>query len=138
MVKPTDQGEESIVLVVVVVGGTIFHVPMYSFWGCVKAKSLSQKGCVKAKTLSQKGYVKAKSLSQKGCVKANTLSQKGWEKAKTMYIWFIDLSEMLYSTLQISERIPFLCLGESEAAICFLPPSLLFPQNPPRKIAPFF
>ncbi len=47
-------------------GGTIFQVPMYSFLGCEKAKTLSQKGCEKAKKLSQKGCEKAKTLSQKG------------------------------------------------------------------------
>ena len=77
--QPTDQGEESVVLVVVVGGGTIFQSPMCSFLGCEKAKTLSKKGCEKAKT-----------LSQKGC-----------EKAKTS-------SKILFSTPQISESIPFL------------------------------
>ena len=53
--QPTDQGEESVVfLLLVIVGGdTIFQSPMYSFLGCEKAKTLSQKGCEKAKTLSK-------------------------------------------------------------------------------------
>ncbi len=51
--QPTDQGEESVVLVVVVVArGGIFQVPMYSFLGCEKAKTLSRKGCEKSKILS--------------------------------------------------------------------------------------
>ncbi len=50
--QPTDQGEES-VLLLLVGGGTIFQSPMYSFLGCEKAKPLSQKGCEKAKTLSK-------------------------------------------------------------------------------------
>ncbi len=36
--QPTDQGEESVVLVVA--GGTIFQFPMYSFLGCEKAKTV--------------------------------------------------------------------------------------------------
>ncbi len=90
--KPTGQGEESVVLlfVVVVGGATIFQLPMNSFLGCEKAKTLSQKWCEKAKTLSQKGCEKAKTLSQKGCEKANTLSQKGCEKAEMCISWCID------------------------------------------------
>ncbi len=45
--KPTDQGEESVVLLLVVVvwgGRTIFQSPMCSFLGCEKAKTLSKKG----------------------------------------------------------------------------------------------
>ena len=53
--------------------GTIIDLTKYSFLGCEKAKTLSQKGCEKAKTLSQKRCVEAKTLSQKGCVKAKTL-----------------------------------------------------------------
>ncbi len=45
-VKPTDQGEESVVLHVVVAGGTVFKLPMYSFLGCEKAKTLHQNGCL--------------------------------------------------------------------------------------------
>ena len=63
---------------------------MYSFLGCEKAKTLSQKGCEKAKTLSQKRCEKTKTLSQKGCVKAKTFSQKGCEKEKLLKIcWSI-------------------------------------------------
>ena len=58
--KPIDQGEESVVLVV---GGEIFQLQIYSFLGYEKTKTLSQKGCEKAKILSQKGYEKAKTLS---------------------------------------------------------------------------
>ena len=71
--KPTDQGEESVVLVVVGGGRTIFQLLMYIFWGCEKAKTLSQNGCEKAKTLSQKGCEKANKISQRGCEKAKTL-----------------------------------------------------------------
>ncbi len=58
--KPTDQGEESVVLLVVVVGGLFFSFPCTVFLVCEKAKTLPQKGCEKAKTLSQKGCEKAK------------------------------------------------------------------------------
>ncbi len=71
--QPTDQGEESVVLLVVVGAGTIFHLLMYIFWGCEKAKTLSQKGCEKAKTLSLKGFEKTKTFLPKGCEKAKTL-----------------------------------------------------------------
>ena len=63
--QPTNQGEESAVLLLVVaVGGAIFQFPMYTFLGCEKAKSLSrdQKGCEKSKTLFQKRCEKAKSV----------------------------------------------------------------------------
>ncbi len=46
--QPTDQGEESVVLVVVG-GGTIFQSPMCSFLGCEEAKTLSKKGVWKGK-----------------------------------------------------------------------------------------
>ncbi len=52
--QPTDQGGESVVLhlvVVAVVGGTIFQFPMYSFLGCEKENFVSKwvwkgKNCV--------------------------------------------------------------------------------------------
>ncbi len=76
--RSPDQGEESVVVVLLVlVGGTIFHFPMYSFFGVWKGKTLSQKECEKAKTLSQKECEKAKTLSQRGCEKAKTLFSKG-------------------------------------------------------------
>ena len=59
--KPTDQGEESVVLLVVG-GGLFFSFPCTVFWG-VKSQKLCLKRGVK---------------SQKLCLKT------GWEKAKTL------------------------------------------------------
>ncbi len=47
--QPTDQGEESVVLLVGVGGGTAFKLPMYSFLGCAK-----QKLCIKRDVKKQK------------------------------------------------------------------------------------
>ncbi len=49
--QPTDQGEVSIVVLLVVVGGTIIDLTKYSFLGCEKAKTLSQKVREKVKLL---------------------------------------------------------------------------------------
>ena len=51
--QPTYQGEESVVLVVIVVGGDYFLISHVQFFGVCKAKTLSRKGCEKHKTLSQ-------------------------------------------------------------------------------------
>ena len=53
-VHPTDQGEESVLVVVVVVegfGGTVFGSPMYTQYGCIQRKLPS--GYIQRKLLLQ-------------------------------------------------------------------------------------
>ncbi len=119
--QPTDQGEESVLIlfVVVIVGrGTIFDLPIYSFFGGGEKEKLCLRGVKKAKNFPKRG-VKRQKLFQKRCEKTKTLLQKGCEKAKTFSkgvctSWCIDLSKILYSTPRISERIPFLFSSGNE------------------------
>ena len=54
--QPTDQGEDSVVLLLLVFvfvgGGDRFLISHVQFFGVCKGKTLSQKGCEKAKPLS--------------------------------------------------------------------------------------
>ncbi len=66
--QPTDQGEESVVLLVPV-GGDYFLISHVQFFGVWKGKNfVSKRGVQRQKTLSPKGCEKAKTLSQNGCV----------------------------------------------------------------------
>ncbi len=50
--QPTDQGKESVVLIVVG-AGTIFHLLMYSFLGCEKEKLCLKRGVKRQKLFSK-------------------------------------------------------------------------------------
>ncbi len=80
---------ESVVLLVVVAGGTVFQLPMYSFLGCEKAETLSQKGCDKEKNFVSKGVWKGKKLClKKGCEKAkNFVSKRGVKRQNLESKW---------------------------------------------------
>ncbi len=79
--KPTDQGEESVVLVVVVIvrgfGGTVFQSPMYTQNGCIQRKLFSkwvypenfflQNGCIQ-----RKGF-----FFQNGCIQGKLFFKMG-------------------------------------------------------------
>ncbi len=47
-------------------GGTIFQVPMYSFFGVYKGKNFVSKGVCKGKNFVSKGVCKGKNLVSKG------------------------------------------------------------------------
>ena len=69
--KPSDQGEESVLLFFVVRGGTIFNLPMYSF-RCVKK---CYKNGVKKATFSQNMCENCKLFLKKGEKKTNLFSE---------------------------------------------------------------
>ena len=73
--QPTDQGEESVVLLFVAGAGTIFSSSHAQFFGVLKGKTLSQKGCERQKLCLKRGVKRQKPLSQKGCEKAKTFSK---------------------------------------------------------------
>ncbi len=65
--QPTDQGEERVLVVVVVVGGLFFNCPWTVFWGLCEGKN-----CV-----SKVGVKRQKRCLKMGCEKAITSSQNG-------------------------------------------------------------
>ncbi len=58
--KPTDQGEEGVVLLLLVVvvggfGGTVFRSPMYNQNGCIQRKLFLKNGCIQRKLFFKMG-----------------------------------------------------------------------------------
>ena len=95
--QPTDQGEESVVLLVVVGAGTIFHLLMYSFLGCEEEKLCPKRGVKRQKLCRKRGVERQKLFSQRGV------------KRQRLYMsWCLDLTKILYSTPQISKKDHFL------------------------------
>ncbi len=79
--QPTDQGKESVVLLLVVLlvgvgGGTVFVLTMYSFLGCEKEKLCLKRGVKRQNLGLKRGVKKQKLCLKKGCEKAKTWSQK--------------------------------------------------------------
>ncbi len=81
--KPTDQGEEGVVLlvgfVVVVVGGfggTVFRSPMYTQKGCIQRKLFLKMG-VSRENFSSKGVHSEKTFLQKGCIQRKVFFKMG-------------------------------------------------------------
>ncbi len=80
--KPTDQGEEGVVLlgfVVVVVGGfggTVFRSPMYTQKGCIQRKLFLKMG-VSRGNFSSKWVHPEKSFPQKGCIQTKHFFKRG-------------------------------------------------------------
>ncbi len=76
--KPTDRGEGSVVLVVVVVvggfGGTIFQFPMYAQNGCIQRKLFFKMG-VSRENISLKWVYPEKTFLLNGCVQRKHPSQ---------------------------------------------------------------
>ena len=97
-------------------GETIFNFPMYSFLGCEKEKL-----CLKRGGKRQKLCLKRGDKRQKLCIKW------GVKRQKLCLSLCIDSSNLLYSTPQISERIPFLLRTDSSCISCLLS---RFAENP--------
>ncbi len=84
--KPTDQGEEGVVLlvgfvvvVVVVVGGfggTVLRSPMYTQKGCIQRKLFLKMG-VSREYFSSKRVHSEKTFLQKGCIQRKVFLKKG-------------------------------------------------------------
>ena len=99
--KPTDQGEESVVLVVVGGEGLFFSFSCTFFGGvkrqklCLKMGAKRQKLCLKRGVKKQTKFLKGGVKRQKLCFKRGVkrqklLSPKGCEKAKLFISWCID------------------------------------------------
>ncbi len=94
--QPTDQGEESVVLlvgfvVVVVVGfgGTVFISPMYTQKGCIQRKFSFKRG-VSRENFSSKGVQSEKFFLQKGCIQRNLFFKRGEFREKFSSKWVLQ------------------------------------------------
>ncbi len=83
---------------------------MYSFLGCEKEKPCLKRGVKRQNLCLKRGVKKQKLCLRKGCEKAKTWSQKLVDQS--YFPIFSSFMNYVYSTPQISERIPFL--------LCFL------------------
>ncbi len=59
-----------------------------------------------------------------GCEKEKKCLKRSVKREKMCSSWWIDLSKILYSTPQISERVPFLFPWESVVGNVFFPPTM--------------
>ncbi len=91
-------------------GGIVFVLTMYSFLGCEKEKPCLKRGVKRQNLCLKRGVKKQKLCLKKGFEKAKTWSQKLVDQS--YFPIFSSFMNYVYSTPQISERIPFL--------LCFL------------------
>ncbi len=90
--KPTDQGEEGVVLLVVVVvvvggfGGTVFRSPMYTQKGCIQRKLFFKMG-VSRENFSSKEVHSEKTFLQNGCIQRKVFLKRGASRQNFSSKW---------------------------------------------------